>query len=133
MSIKELVIGGVVAFSLYQFIFGNVLPIPKTSIYYQVPQQQTQQKGSLAQQLSQMSDELGLDMTPGEWITNPNKAVEQATGQLNTVMNDLYKEAGLNITSTGDPNIDANAAMGASMQQINDILYAELEGVYNQK
>lgn len=138
--IKKAFIGGLFSVVVFDFAFGSSSYGVGSSngngfisnILKQVPVTQNGQQQSLYQGLEQMSVELGLDVTPEEWVAQPTKAVDQAFDQLNASLMELYQEAGIEIEPTGNVQQDANQAMAISMQQITDMLNEELNA-YNNK
>lgn len=107
--VRKIFLGGVFSIVLFNFIFGSSYEVGKSS-----------ENGFVSNILKQIS------------FTQKPTAVDQAFGQLNAALLDIYEEAGIAIEPTNDIQIDANQAMAVSMQQITDILNEELNA-YNNK
>ena len=104
--IKRVVFGGVCAFFAFNFIFGSTFANNKhavggnnflTNLLDRPTISQNGNKTSLYQELSKIGKEAGLNVKPEEWFTNPNKVLNQANEQLNDVMNEVLREAGIDV------------------------------------
>ena len=103
---KRVVFGGVCAFFAFNFIFGSTFANNKhavggnnflTNLLDRPTISQNGNKTSLYQELSKIGKEAGLNVKPEEWFTNPNKVLNQANEQLNDVMNEVLREAGIDV------------------------------------